>query len=86
MKNETLKFVVVCDNKASFQVSLVDANSFRAVPGKPVLLIRTDRLDLEDNERGMKLANKLADFLNTLPQAEIRDLVQDEAMPPLNIC
>lgn len=85
MRNEILKFCVSCDNKGSFGICLVDPSNLYGKLGKPALLVRADRLDQEDNDRGHKLAVKVADFLNaTLSQAEIRDLVQDEAIPPLS--
>lgn len=84
-RNDNLKFEVFCDNKKSFSISLVDADRVSGPkrPGKPAVLVRCDREDYEDNDRGLQLANKVKDFLNTLPQEEIRRLVADESIPPL---
>jgi hypothetical protein len=81
--NDNLKFFVNTDNKASFQICLSDVNRPRSKPGKAVVLVRCDRLDTEDNERGLKLAQKIVDNLNTLTQDEIKALVADESIPPL---
>lgn len=83
MVNDSLKFFVNTDNKASFQICLYDEHRHGSKPGKPVVLVRCDRLDTEDNERGLKLAQRIVDNLNTLTQEEIKALVADEAMPPL---
>jgi hypothetical protein len=49
--------------------------------GKPAVLVRCIRTDSEDNERGLKLATRLANFLNTLPEAEQEALLADEMVP-----
>jgi len=76
-----MKFDVLCDNKGSFQIALVNDRFVRPEFGKSAVLIRCDRLDLEDNERGLRLANKICDFLNTLPAEEQKSLLADEMIP-----
>jgi len=76
-----MKFEVLCDNKGSFQIALSNDRAYRPDYGKPAVLIRCDRLDHEDNARGLALANKIVDFLNTLPEDERKALLADEMIP-----
>lgn len=84
VETRKLKFDILCDNKASYQIVLVDDRYRRNVKyGKPAILVRCDRTDTEDNERGLKLAQKVANFLNTLTPEEVYQLVADEHIPPV---
>lgn len=76
-----MPFEILCDNKSSFQIVAVGGSNFRPEYGKPAILVRCDRLDHEDNERGLKLANIILDQLNQLPIEEIRNLLADEMIP-----
>lgn len=79
-----LHFDILCDNKSSYQIALVDDRYPRSVKyGKPAILVRCDRTDTEDNERGLKLAQKVANFLNTLTPEEVYELVDNEYIPPV---
>jgi hypothetical protein len=76
-------FEVCFENKSSYAVQV--AAPHRRVGGskhrRPVLLVRCDRLDPKDNERGLRLAERLAEFLGSLPGAEQKALVADKMVP-----
>lgn len=76
------RFEVLCDNKGSFQIALV-SQGFKPKYGKPVILIRCDRLDTEDNTRGSMLADRICAFMNTFSEAERDVLLANEMMPPV---
>ena len=73
-------FEVLCDNKGSYQIAW-GTGEHREVFGKPAVLVRCDRTDTEDNERGLALANRVKDFLNTLTIEEVQQLLADEMLP-----
>lgn len=76
-----MKFEVLCDNKGSYQIALSNDAAYQPEYGKAAVLVRCDRTDNEDNERGLQLATKIADFLNTLPEQEREDLVSLDMVP-----
>jgi hypothetical protein len=76
-----MAFDVLCDNKASYQICARGGTYRRPVYGKPVLLVRCDRLDNEDNERGRKLAEMINDRLNQLSLAEQKEMLAEEMIP-----
>lgn len=59
-------FEVMCDNKKSYNIEHT---------GKTLVLVRCDRLDAVDNERGRVLAEKISVFLNSLPQDELKEIL-----------
>lgn len=76
-----MTFEILCDNKSSYQIAVNDGSVYRPKYGKPVVLVRCDRTDTEDNERGLKLAQKITDLLNSLPEQEQKALLADEMIP-----
>ena len=74
-------FSILCDNKSSFQICAIGGSNFKPEYGKPVVLIKCDREDREDNERGLKLANLINDKLNTLTKAQAEILLADDMIP-----
>ena len=72
-----MKFEVFCDNnKTSYNIVPIDEKGAFDKLGPSCVLIKCDRIDPVDNARGLELANKIADFLNTLSQAEVDRLVE----------
>lgn len=76
-----LSFEILCDNKNSYPIVL--QRKFKNIHkcGKPVVLIRCDRMNIRDNERGLKLANKIRDFLSSLPDNELESLLNANMFP-----
>jgi hypothetical protein len=77
-------FAVTTQNKSSYSIC-VESGRFMAPEreryGKPAVLVRCDRTCAEDNARGLKLAEKIAHFLNSLPESEQEALLADEMIP-----
>lgn len=63
-------FEVLCDNGGSFKIAFGGRNSGgKERYGAAVVMVRCNREDTKDNERGLKLAAMIAEFLNRDPQA-----------------
>ena len=77
-----LTFIVLCDNKRSLGIALSDSRerTNRGI-GKAVVLVKSDGADSKDNERGIKLAERIAAFLNTLTEEEVDALVPSKMRP-----
>ena len=75
------KFCVLANNKKSYSIALNNGAAIREEFGDTAVLVRCDRTDQEDNDRGWSLANKICDFLNTLSETERTSLLADEMIP-----
>jgi hypothetical protein len=75
-----MEFSVVCDNLKSYPIVLQTSGSSPNY-GKPVVLVRCDRLNSADNDRGLALANKITDYLNSLPMQELDALLKEDQFP-----
>ena len=75
--NGPITFHVLADNAKSYSICpLIGGSPQRqAKYGKPVVLVRCDRTNVADNDRGMKLASKIEAMLNAMPAAEQRALL-----------
>ncbi len=73
-----LTFEVSCDNKASYNIVVKESHKLGR---KAVILVKCDRIDPTDNERGFQLANQICAFLNSLPEKERRQYVSAEMLP-----
>lgn len=74
-------FEILCDNKGSFQICAVGGSHFKPIHGKPAVLVRCEREDQEDNDRGLKLANIIQNCLNNLTKEEAESLLANEMIP-----
>ncbi len=77
----TTLFDVLCDNAKSYQICARGGSIAYPKYATPAVLVRCDRTDTEDNERGLKLANLIASRLNELTEEEARALLADETIP-----
>jgi len=73
---EQLRFEAFCDNKSSYAIRLFEPHT--GGEGAAVALIKCDRLDSKDNDRGVKLAQRVCDMLNALSGAEKEALLSPE--------
>lgn len=73
-----ISFDVAADNKASYNIVVKYAHKLGK---KAVLLVKCDRLDTQDNERGQKLANQICAFLNSLSETERAAFVSQDMYP-----
>lgn len=74
---DTGNFLVTCENKGSYEIRMTMGRYDRVLP-KPVVLIRCDRINLADNERGLRLANIICDSLNQLDDDTAASLVGED--------
>lgn len=74
-------FEILCDNKGSYQIAAVGGSYTRPEYGKPVVLVKCDRDDSEDNNRGLALAKIINDRLNQLTKEEADSLLADSMVP-----
>jgi len=74
------KFEITCEHKGSYAICYATDDP-KPNFGKPAMLVRCDREDLDDNERGMKLSNRICEFLNNLPEEEVQTMLSGKMMP-----
>lgn len=78
-----MNFEATTENKNSYAIRACVRRLRGFVYGKPVVLVRCDRTDMKDNERGAKLAEKLASYLSSLSDEEVLPLLKSESIPKL---
>jgi hypothetical protein len=66
-----MKFDAFATNARSYAVCVLNGNR----QGKTVVLVRCDRSDLADNNRGAALASKIVEMLNALSEDEVVSLI-----------
>ncbi len=71
-------FDITCVNKGSYAICAGGRQGLRTIYGKPVVLIRCDREDPEDNARGLALAQIVCDRLNQLSLEEAGALLSGD--------
>lgn len=76
-----MRFEVYCDNKKSYNIVAIHEQGRLLRSGKPCILVRCDRTDPVENQRGLALANKITSFLNTLPHDEAVSLLSAGMLP-----
>lgn len=81
MTKQTAEFAILCDNRSSYPVVLGVNVRGSCKYGKPVILVKCNRTDMNDNERGLALANKIKDFLNSLSGDERGVLLSYDMFP-----
>ncbi len=74
-------FDITCNNKGSYAICAAGRDGLRTIYGRPVVLIRCDREDPEDNQRGLALAQIVCDRLNQLTLEEAKALLDNEQEP-----